>query len=63
MQEYNFLTYFSLDYENCPLIDYFAQILYLSNTHKLHGPWICVFYTWMNSFYSTLLHSIACHQG
>ena len=41
MKYYNVLAYFSLDYENCPfyeikLVDYFADILYLSNTNKLH---------------------------
>ena len=37
------------------IVDYFAHILYLSNTHKLHGH---VLYAWMNG-YSTLLHNIA----
>ena len=36
----------------------FAHILYLSNTHELHGPWLGVLYAWMNG-YSTLLHNIA----
>ena len=40
------------------LVDYFAHILYLSNTHKLHGPRLGVLYAWMNG-YSTLLHNIA----
>ena len=39
----SFLAYFSSDYENLSfyliqLVDYFAHILYLPNTHKLHGP-------------------------
>ena len=42
MKYYNVLAYFSLNYENCPstekqLVDYFAHILYLSNTHKVPG--------------------------
>ena len=40
------------------LVDYFAHILYLSNTHKLHGHWLGVLYAWMNG-YDTLLHNIA----
>ena len=40
------------------LVDYFAHILYLSNTHKLHGHRLGIFYAWMNG-YSTLLHNIA----
>ena len=40
------------------LVDYFAHILYLSNTHKLHGYRLGVLYAWMNG-YSTLLHNIA----
>ena len=49
------------------LVDYFAHILYLSNTHKLHVPRLGVLYAWMNG-YSTLLHNFApgtyhCHQG
>ena len=35
---YIFLAYFSLFYENCLLVHYFAHKLYLSNTHKLHDP-------------------------
>ena len=35
------------------LVDYFAHILYLSNTHKHR-----VLYAWMNG-HSTLLHNIA----
>ena len=40
------------------LVDYFALILHLSNTHKLHGHWLGVLYAWMNG-YSTSLHNIA----
>ena len=40
------------------MVDYFAHILYLSNTHKLHGHCLGVLYAWMNG-YSTLLHNIA----
>ena len=40
------------------LIDYFAHVLYLSNTYKLHGHRLGVLYAWMNG-YSTLLHNIA----
>ena len=40
------------------LVDYSAHILYLSNTHKLHGPLLGVIYAWMNG-HSTLLHNIA----
>ena len=63
MKYYKVLAYFSLDYENCPftkfsLVDYFAHILYLSNTHKLHDHRLGVLYAWMNG-YSTLLHNIA----
>ena len=36
MKYYNVLAYFSLDYDHCPFT--FAQILYRSNTHKLHEP-------------------------
>ena len=36
------------------MADYFAHILYLSNTHKLHGHRLGVLYAWMNG-YSTLL--------
>ena len=38
-------------------VDYFAHILYLSNTHKLHGYWLGVLFAWMNG-YSSLLHNI-----
>ena len=38
---YNVLAYFALDYGDCPFTNsvgrFFAHILYLSNTHKLHG--------------------------
>ena len=40
------------------LVDYFAHLLYLSNTHKLHGHRLGVLYAWMNG-YSSLLHNIA----
>ena len=55
MKYYNFFfAYFSLDYKNCPFI-----YLYIYPIHilKLHGPWIGVFYAWMNG-YATLLHNI-----
>ena len=39
-------------------VHYFAHILYLSNTHKQHDPWLDVLYAWMDG-YSTLLHTIA----
>ena len=44
MKYYNVLAYFSLVYENCPFtkVDYFAHILYLSNTNKLNGHWLGV---------------------
>ena len=58
MKYYNVLAYFSLDYENCPLVYYYEHILYLSNTHKLHGHRLGVLYAWMNG-YSTSLHNIA----
>ena len=32
-----FLAYFSLDFYKIQLVDYYANILYLPNTHKLHG--------------------------
>ena len=38
--------------------NYFSQILYLSNTHRLYDPLTRVPYAWMNG-YSTLLHNIA----
>ena len=40
------------------MVDYFTPILYLSNTHKLHGPSLGVIYALVNGF-STLLHNIA----
>ena len=58
MKYYNVFSIFSLDYEKCPISKFIAYILYLSNTHKLHGPWLGVLYAWMNG-YSTWLHNIA----
>ena len=43
------------------LVDYFAHILYLSNTHKLHGHRLGVLYAWMNG-YSTIHSCIILHQ-
>ena len=40
------------------MVDYFAHILYLSNTQKLHDPCLGVLYAWIDG-YSTLLHNIA----
>ena len=40
------------------VVDYFAHILYLPNTHQLHGPWLGVLHARMNG-YSALLHDIA----
>ena len=60
MKHHNVLAYFSLDYEKChftKLVYYFAHILYLSNTHKLHGHLLGVLNARMNG-YSTLLHNI-----
>ena len=37
---------------------FFEHILYLSNTHKLHGPSLGILFAWMNG-YSTLLLYIA----
>ena len=39
------------------MVEFFAYILYLSETYKLHGPWLCVLYAWING-YSKLLHNI-----
>ena len=40
------------------LVDYFARILHLSNTHQLHGHLQGELYAWMNGD-SSLLHNIA----
>ena len=37
---------------------FFEHILYLANTHKLHGPSLGIIFAWMNG-YSTLLHYIS----
>ena len=53
-----FFRFWKLSFYLIQLVEYFAHILYPSNTHKLHGPWLGVLYAWMNG-YSTLLHNIA----
>ena len=53
-----FFRLWKLSFYLIQLVEYFAHILYPSNTHKLHGLWLGVLYAWMNS-YSTLLHNIA----
>ena len=40
------------------MVDYFAHILYLPNTHKLYDPLLGVLYARVNG-YSALLHNIA----
>ena len=57
MKYYNVFSIFFLEYENSPFTRF--SILYLFNTHNLHGPCLGVLYSWLTGHSNTLLHNIA----